>query len=253
SEVNNVGKIVQVYVANEEKTEENLVITINFKDLTSLDEALIVEMPNLDESDFSHIDWAKDHIEQAMLMGIIDATPTFRPTDSITRAEFAKIVCESFGIEANEGDTEPFHDVDDAHWHQKYITALYNAGIIEGKSAQLFHPGDAITREEASKIMSNSYAFKGEILPFVEVIEDDEVVLKHNAEVVETADTTILGIHLDSVTKFADDKEIATWADAAVANLAELKVINGYTDNTFKPKAEITRAEALVMVMRMNG
>ena len=59
--------------------------------------------------------------------------------------------------------------------------------------------------------------------------------------------------NIDTVTKFKDDKEIATWADASVLNLVNNDVIKGYEDNTFKPGNTITRQEALAMLVRTNN
>ena len=57
----------------------------------------------------------------------------------------------------------------------------------------------------------------------------------------------------DIKTDFADDKEIANWADESVKYLKDNNISNGYVENgqtVFKPQANITRAEALVMLLR---
>ncbi len=53
-------------------------------------------------------------------------------------------------------------------------------------------------------------------------------------------------------TKFTDDKDIVN--KKAVEQMSSLNIINGYTDGSFKPTANITRAEAVKMiVIALNG
>jgi hypothetical protein len=51
-----------------------------------------------------------------------------------------------------------------------------------------------------------------------------------------------------AVTKFTDDRSIASWSRGFVYETLQQGIINGYTDNTFKPGSETTRAEACAMV-----
>ncbi|MFI3210965.1 MAG: S-layer homology domain-containing protein [Peptostreptococcaceae bacterium] len=254
SNINNVGVIVKLYIKDAEKTAENLVLTIDFTDLSQLDKDSIIDMPSVEESDFSHIGWAKDQIIEAMLAGIIDASSSFRPHDSMTRAEFSKVVANSFGIKVNSTNSEPFHDVEDDAWYRDYVAALYSAGIVSGYDAQTFGPQGLITREEAAKMITLAYAKNDGILPLVESLEsEDGTNLVSNEKLMLTSDVTIMNIHVDSKTKFADDSEISTWADGAVANLVKLGVSNGYEDNTFRPQNSITRAEVMVMLSRISN
>ena len=47
---------------------------------------------------------------------------------------------------------------------------------------------------------------------------------------------------------FTDKDEISTYAVSAVSYLNMLCVINGYEDNTFRPRALCTRAEAAKII-----
>lgn len=238
------------------ETEDVFMFELNLQDVANLELDRIIDIPALKDTDFATLDWAKDEIVQAMLNGVVVADKNFRPKDSITRAEFAKIIAESFGFEDTRA-REPFSDVEEGDWYYEYVSALYNNGIIDGYEDGTFRPKESITRAEASKIMANAFAVNKGIIPLKETIEGSKVVLKSNKEHTLDVDVVVKEgenrIHLDSVTKFADDAEIKSWADGAVSNLVELGVINGYEDNTFKPSNEITRAEAVVMLMRLNN
>ena len=50
---------------------------------------------------------------------------------------------------------------------------------------------------------------------------------------------------------FADEAEFAGYAADAISTLAAAGVINGYDDKTFLPKKTASRAEAVVMILRM--
>ena len=50
---------------------------------------------------------------------------------------------------------------------------------------------------------------------------------------------------------FADNNQIADWAKAAVAATSSKNIISGYPDNTFRPKANATRAEAVTVIVKI--
>jgi|GEM_PF-1779042 len=52
---------------------------------------------------------------------------------------------------------------------------------------------------------------------------------------------------------FKDKNSIGSWAKKQVAQAVELGIISGYSDGTFRPSANITRAEMVTMVMRAYG
>ena len=50
---------------------------------------------------------------------------------------------------------------------------------------------------------------------------------------------------------FADRDDVAEYAGIAVDTLSQLKIINGFDDNTFMPRGYATRAETAVVIDRM--
>lgn len=90
--------------------------------------------------------------------GILDGYPdgTFKPQNSITRAEMAAIVCrmiakseEAIGL---SGETD-FTDVAADHWATGYINYASSVGIINGDGDGKFRPGDQVKHEEAIKMV----------------------------------------------------------------------------------------------------
>lgn len=49
---------------------------------------------------------------------------------------------------------------------------------------------------------------------------------------------------------FIDSADISGWAGKGVAAAVENGIINGYPDNTFRPKGDATRAETAAIIMR---
>ena len=50
---------------------------------------------------------------------------------------------------------------------------------------------------------------------------------------------------------FADVKEVSDYSKDAIGYFTANKIINGYEDNTFRPKGNINRAEAAVLIYRI--
>ncbi len=262
-EITSAGTVTGYDVTIKDKTaKKNTILNIKFIGMKEFNSSKMVNLPAVDTTDFKD-SWAKEEILESMLSGYVDVSKDFRPTDSITRAEFAKIVCTVFGLEVNTNtQVEPFNDVADNAWYAKYIAALYNAKgvnkgtIINGYEDGTFRPNDKITRQEAAKIIASAYTIAKPGVMKQEEMKNDkaELTTVATAGVVEgTIKVNGTTYNIDTVTKFKDDKEIATWADASVLNLVNNDVIKGYEDNTFKPGNTITRQEALAMLVRTNN
>lgn len=82
-----------------------------------------------------------------------DGDGKFRPNDSITRQEAAKIMAEA--LELTETDDELFTDDNLIHeWAEDYVYQCKAAGIFGGDAGTgNFRPTDAISRAETAKIM----------------------------------------------------------------------------------------------------
>ncbi len=153
--------------------------------------------------------WAAESILKLKNRGIIAADKYFRPSDSIKREEFVKMIVSAYGYTAN-GATAKFADAQEGAWYEQYIMAAADNGIISGVGENMFGIGMPITRQDMAVII---YRIIKDSLP-----EGTEVT-------------------------FADGDSIAEYAKEAVAALAANKIINGYEDNTFRPDNSLTRAE----------
>lgn len=261
-EVGDKNQNLQVTLLKKGTKEE--VIKITYNNFGKEDKNLIINMPSKTDVDGT---WSEKQVKEAMLKGYVDATATFAPNRDITRAEFAKILCTVFDIKTDdksiEGFVEPFADVKESDWSYRYITALYNTPNAVGKiisghgDKETFAPGVKITREEAAKMVAAAYDVLDATGGLNVAIQKDEsntfeTSIKADKDGIVDVVTKVNGVntHRDIKTKFADDAEIATWADESAESLNAEKILTGKPGNKMEPKSQITREEALVMIMR---
>lgn len=157
--------------------------------------------------------WAESNINKLVGLGAVAGYPdgSFKPDNTITRAEFATILVKAFKLEPRSGKV--FADTA-GHWAKDYIATAAGYGIVNGYDATTFGPDNLITREQMA-----------------------EMVVK--AAKLEAA---------SGETGFTDATDIAGWAKDSVAAAVKAEVIKGYPDNTFKPKDNATRAEAVTVI-----
>lgn len=160
--------------------------------------------------------WAKNQILDFVSKGYVAGYEdnTFRPENSITRAEFVRVLNQVFKFE--EKEAENFTDVNNSDWYYNDVCIGAKAGYIKGYEDGTFRPNSPITREEASKILA-----------------------------------TVLNLKGDGKLGFTDSNKISDWAKDAVDALSDNGMISGYEDNTFRPNNNITRAESVSLLSRV--
>ena len=163
--------------------------------------------------------WAENQIKDFINKGYLNGYPdgTFKPQASIKRSEFVKILNKVFGLTTKSGKV-----FDDTvwHWAKDEIDIAVTNGVCQGTSDTTFEPNAPITREQAAKMIAN---YK-----------------------------KISDMHHNKINGYNDGSQTANWAINEVEAILEAGYMNGYSDtNTFKPKNNITRAEAVVTLGRV--
>lgn len=163
--------------------------------------------------------WAESQIKDFISKGYLNGYPdgTFKPQASIKRSEFVKILNKVFGLTTKSGKV-----FDDTvwHWAKDEIDIAVTNGVCQGTSSTTFEPDAPITREAAAKMIAN---YK------------------------KISDT-----HHNKINGYNDGSQTANWAINEVEAILEAGYMNGYSDtNTFRPKNNITRAEAVVTLGRV--
>ncbi|MDR3120593.1 MAG: S-layer homology domain-containing protein, partial [Clostridiales bacterium] len=163
--------------------------------------------------------WAEKQMKKWRDKGVVKGYEdgSLRPDNPITRAETAKIMCWFL---PQDFDAQPanFEDVSKEDWFYGYVNQIVGIGMMQGMGDTAFAPNANLTREMAATIIYRQFG-KGEL--------------------------PIPG------TVFSDSGEISAWAQAAANDLAANGIIAGYPDGSFKPKSNVTRAEFITMLDRL--
>ena len=162
--------------------------------------------------------WASDVIDELSNKKIINgySDGTFKPDNSVTRAEFIAIVNRMLGLTTESSKYIP--DISRQDWFYSDIRKAVEAGILKGNEEGYVRPNDTITREEAVVILARAF------------------------KVTQAPSTGI---------KFEDRSEVSDWARESVYTFVKYGYINGYYGNLIKPKANVKRAEVLTIIKRI--
>ena len=108
-----------------------------------------------------------DVVDTLVALGVIDGYEdgTFRPDDTVTRAEMAKMIYTvrtgRSDASAYNDDTTSFTDIT-SHWARGYIKYCQSMGIIAGKSVTSFDPDGTVTTQEAAKMLLVTLGYDAE-------------------------------------------------------------------------------------------
>lgn len=168
--------------------------------------------------------WAQKDVELATAKLIVsgESTDQFGPNSNITRAEVTSMIVKALGIMPNETN-ETFKDVDIQSRYVREIAAAKKAGFIKGKTDDTFGPNDMITRQEMAVILANVMKYAG---------------------MKQDANPAVLN-------QFGDQKAISSYARASLALMVERKIMQGVSQTQLDPKSNVTKAQAVVTVMRI--
>lgn|GEM_PF-2248784 len=151
----------------------------------------------------------KTLVERKILSGYTDGK--FRPDASVTRAEFAKMICLAMGWSLEVPAGASFSDVDAAGWSYRYVETAVARGAIAGYPDGTFRPARGVTRAEVAAILAR--------------------ILNLPAS---SGSLTDISSH---------------WAKSFISSCVRANIVSGYSDATFKPDNTATRAEAAKMVV----
>lgn len=171
--------------------------------------------------------WASSDIDILYKNGIIsgevssDGTRMFRPSSSITRGDFLLILSKAFNLQMTD-TSDNFFDVPATSYYYKAIAAAKASDIAQGYNNN-FYPQDAITREDAMVLALRAMKLTG---------------------------MQVTAGSLADLTDYTDYDLISPYAQEAVASLVKTGIITE-SNNSINPNNNITRAEAAVMVYKI--
>lgn len=168
--------------------------------------------------------WSKEYVVSLAEDGVIGgySDGTFRPDQTITRAELLKISLKAFedvilnllGVTISEKENT-FWDISSNDWFYSYVTFAAYYNMVGGYEDGSFKPNKNVTRAEALKIIFLS---------------------------------TGLDLSLDAPESTFSDVSNDAWYSYYIMIGANAGIVGGYSDGTFRPNNYITRAEAAKIV-----
>lgn len=161
--------------------------------------------------------WSEEYITPLQDLGIMNGYPdgTFRPNENITTAELVTLLDRAFGLK--EKKAIAYSDVAEGAWYYEYFQLATDYVL---SSAGKVNPNKKLNRQEATSMFSRLMGF--------------------------SANST-------ASNQFKDDASIDSGAKGYIYGSVSKKLINGYPDNTFRPKNNITRAEVAKVLCVLLG
>lgn len=165
-------------------------------------------------------EWMEPYLEKLAEWGVMRGSSSgdLNPDRMLTRAEFVTMINRAFGY--TELGTTPFQDVPEDAWYADDINIAYQAGYFQGASETTAAPLGRVTREQAAVLLGRNLRLQG-----------------------------VPGVNSD----FSDVQQMGNWSRGMVQECAELGIIQGYADGTFRPKNYITRGQMACFLVRALG
>jgi len=172
---------------------------------------------NMKLSDVKSADWCAPYIFDLMLDGIVTGYKggVYMPRQTITRAEFAKMLCKVKGWSVSETAAADCVDVPPSHWAYSYVKTLRQNGVVDGYACNSFKADQALSRAEAVKMIVRTQGYK-----------------------------------LDTTSETFPDI-IGSWASDFILTARKYNLVTGYPDGSFQPDGTITRAEAAKLIWQL--
>lgn len=179
-----------------------------------------VTPPGGDVSQFRDVTghWAQAYIEALASKNIISGFPdgTYRPSDPVTRAQFAAIINKAFTPPAIRSSLD-FTDVSSNFWAYQAIQTAYRGGFLAGYPNRVFLPEQRIPRVQVLVSLANGLKY--------------------------TADTTNI------LSAYTDASQIPSYAVGPVSAATQRRIVVNYPNvSLLNPNREATRAEVAAFV-----
>jgi hypothetical protein len=192
--------------------------------------------------------WAYASIMHAAKKGYVKGFPdgTFRPNESVTAAQFISMLILSLTEKDESGVVNWSKDVLDripehvkstsiygvdfnfsqgTPWYKNYVQTAKDLSVINNEYDSRYN--EPLTRERAASVVNGMDDYF------------DSAIVESYAKL--------------AITKTKDKTKIDEFLQVAVGSTIIRGIMMGFPDGTWKPKKEITRAEAISLIERVNN
>ena len=181
--------------------------------------------PVMTFSDVASGYWAYDDLSLAVALGWVSGYPdnTFRPTATLTRADFVTLLARLSGEDLSGCTGSMFPDVTPGKYYAPSVVWAVRVGIVSGFPDGTFRPNENVTRQQMARIM--------------------RLYLRHKG-------TDVSRIAPEIERQIADLDMIGKWALDDVLFCYGENLLQGRS-GSFVPAGTATRAEAAVVLTRL--
>lgn len=164
--------------------------------------------------DVAHDAWYRSELSYALVSGVIEGSEFFNPEADITLSDFVCLLGRVSGVDYASEKLDTLSEF--------YLDWAVRKGFLDIVSSDEFSPDSALTVEQASCILSSYIEVSGVVLRGY--IPSDE---------------------------FADSDYISEWAKSSMETVCKYGLIMPMASGYIGPQRELTRAEAVVAVVRL--
>lgn len=163
--------------------------------------------------------WYEDDANAALELGLVEGVGAFRfnGEGTMSRAMALTVLYRMAAPEETDIPTASYIDVEQDTWYTDAVNWGTYMGIVNGVGKDRFNPNGAVTREQFITMMMRLWA-------------GDRVA--------------------DLALSYADLEDISSYALDSIRTATALGLLTGYEDNTLRPQKQLSRAEAVTLLMR---
>jgi len=184
--------------------------------------------PDNEFSDVADTATHKDRIDCLAAYAITSGvTPTtYEPGSPVLRGQMATFIARFISQAMNGNTTFPtnapdrFTD-DDGTTHEDAINYLADIGVVAGTTATTYSPGANVTRGQMARFIANALDY--------------------------------IGVDLPSNPDDAFEDDDGTTHELQINQLAELQIVTGFNDETYRPGENVTRAQMATFITGAAG
>jgi hypothetical protein len=169
---------------------------------------------SLYKDDASIASWTKESVYQAKEYTLMEgAAGYFHPKNTLTRAQFTKMLVRMIGEQPNDKAKAVFSDVKADSWFYGYVETAKEKGLIQGYPNGEFKPYAPITRQQIAVMIARAFQLKGSstALSYTDVDTTDREALLAIQAMQET------GIMIGSNGKFRPYEHVSREMAAVIA------------------------------------
>jgi subtilisin family serine protease len=141
---------------------------------------------------------------------------TFRPYNSLTRAQFAALLVQAFGDRAAVRSGSSFRDVASSFWGASAIDRCFRLGFLAGFPDGTFRPNDPLTRAQAIVAIVNGLRMTGGALDLLGIYGDRDRIPAFARDEVATATLRRLVVNYPRLDRIEAERGISRGEVSAI-------------------------------------